>query len=169
MIAAQKDFAPGQLCDKLQVLHTFVEIAAPAVIADEHEGVRVADDRGAVLPETFFVVFPDLFRQLSRRLEQGLEMQMQVSYRVTAHISFTLERIGIRHLISENAVMGDAGPSVPVHMDGSAEEPGSALAGIAPVGVRVDDLAVEEAPGAPAGIVAVGVIMDHIVAERAAL
>ena len=34
MIAAQKDFAPGQLSDKLQVLHTLIEIAAPAVIPD---------------------------------------------------------------------------------------------------------------------------------------
>ena len=87
MIAAQKDFAPGQLCDKLQVLHTFLEIAAPAVVPDKNEGVLGLDHFRAVLLYLLFMVFPCPVFELGFRFQIRLKMEMQISDRVQAHVS----------------------------------------------------------------------------------
>ena len=50
----------GQIHDVLQILLTFRETAAPAVVSDEYEGVICANQALAVLPEPLFMVLPHL-------------------------------------------------------------------------------------------------------------
>ena len=78
VVAAQEHLSPRQRRDVFQILLTLCHVAAPAVIADEYKGVRVAD-MGAVLPEPLLMVFPYLLRQLPRRFQRGLVMQVQIS------------------------------------------------------------------------------------------
>ena len=78
---------PGQLCDKLKVLHTLIEISVPAVIPDQNEGVVGPDHFSAEFLYLLFMVLPGFVLELGFCFQIRLKMEMQISDGVQAHVS----------------------------------------------------------------------------------